>query len=86
MVSLNSRLESNREEEEKIFQNWGARLESVHRNGLLGGTDRGFRVEGSGFRFQGSSFRVQGSGFKVQGSRFRVQGTGFRVQGEGLKV
>jgi len=62
-VSLNSRLESNKEEEEELrwcTRGWGG----------PGGTRRpgvGFRVQGSGFRVQDSGFRVQGSGFRGWG-------------------
>ena len=97
-VSLNFRLESNKEEEGVE----DASFRALHATsaGWLGLRVEvaGCRVQGAGFRVcgvrfstqslgcrvQGLGFRVQGSGFRVQGSGFRVQGSGFRVQGSGL--
>ena len=76
VVSLNSRLESNKEEGEPLQ---GARapfsVEAPPSCALLtpgSSSGVGFRVQGLGFGVQGSGFRVQGLGFRVQGSGFRV--------------
>ena len=83
-VSLNSRLECNKEED--FFRDPGQTIVRVGRHGCRGPTASAGRLQGSGFRVQGSGFRVQGSGFRVQGSGFRVYGSGFRVYGSGFWV
>ena len=56
VVSLNSRLDSHKEEASRV------RAHDLREHPR-------FRVRGSGFRVQGSGFRVQGSGFRVWGGR-----------------
>ena len=82
-ITLNSRLESNKEEEEEAswfcvggVQGFGFRV-----HGLV----LGFRVEGSGFRDQcllekGKGFRDTAFGVRIKGLT-RVRGSGFRVYG-----
>ena len=81
-VSLNSRLECDKEE--RKVSGFG----SDHRESGSPRLSRahGLCREGLGFRVQGSELRVQGSGFRVQSSGRRVQGSGFRVQGAGYRV
>ena len=93
-MTLNSRLEGNKEAEEKVpverfaFRAYGLRLSFQ---------SRGFRVQGSGvwiegfvtglgsgisglvFGAWGPGSRVSGFGLRVEGSRFWVWGTGFGV-------
>ena len=59
VVSLNSRLESNKEE--KKGGNLGGSTDASKQIG----TWCGFRVQDSGFRVQGSGFRVWGAGWGV---------------------
>jgi len=70
VVSLNSRLESNKEEEEKFTVCDASKVYPGRQMSQICHTGPGFRVQGSGFRVQGSGFRGQGSGFRVQGSGF----------------
>jgi len=64
-VSLNSTLESNKEEKKKDLV--ARRLSSLSHSGVRLSIDACRLREGSGFRVQGSGFRVQGSGFRVEG-------------------
>ena len=81
VVSLNSRLESDEEEEECGVQKGHlvvtaggsnlARFQTVPEN------DSDLVLE----EFASGVGPAQGSGFRVQGSEFRVQGSGFRAEG-----
>ena len=61
-LSLNSRLESKKEEEESPCS-----LERTHGDGVSGGRGRRCRAQGSRSRLRGSGFGVQGPGFGFQG-------------------
>jgi len=65
-VSLNSRLESNKEED------YIAGLRSSRSSSVCLLSGFGFRVSGFGFRVSGFGFRVSGFGFRVSAFGFRV--------------
>ena len=73
-MSLNSRMESNKAEEEETtrFRSQTSETDST----LAATSSEASRVQGAGcrVRFQGPGFRVQGAGYG-----FRVQGSGFRT-------
>ena len=84
-VSLNSRLESKKEEEEKDNRLWRAR--EAHRDE---GRAALCEARGPNFHlvlgFGLSCFGLSGFGFRVSGFGLRVSGFGFQVLGFGFQV
>ena len=76
--SLNSRLESNKEETREVP--W------LHRQGYEPGHPLPTSIQNSAFWGLNSEFMVQVLGFRVQGLVVGVLGLGSRVQGLGLRV
>ena len=83
-MSLNSRIESNKEQPPAplsllplppLLLRFGFRVQGF-----------GFPVSGFGCRISGFGFRVSGFGFRVSSAAFRVLGFMFRVSGFGFRV
>ena len=74
VLSLNSRIESNKEEEKKKTRSIWLKKSGASDDGGMNITFPTCSIVHSVCRAQGAGCRVQGTGFRVQGAGCRVEG------------